>query len=82
MIRNVLATKLCDMPRPETSEKLPQPRNSMRHVFALVGIWVVFRMFSSGGFKILARGLSALAFGEDITPRAISNDAFDEFDEF
>ncbi|ETV71185.1 hypothetical protein, variant [Aphanomyces astaci] len=87
MVRNVLATKLRDMPRPgdedtaAASDKTTS--RSMRHIFALVGLWVLFRMYSSGGFAMLVRGLHALTFGDSTPLRPLTSaDSFDDFDEF
>ncbi|KAF0694410.1 Aste57867_14707 [Aphanomyces stellatus] len=88
MVRNVLATKLCDMPRPgdaPTTESGDTSSRSMRHIFALVALWVLFRMYSSGGFTMLARGVHALAYGNDeATSHKLHpvDDPFDDFDEF
>ncbi|KAF0728913.1 hypothetical protein AaE_009416, partial [Aphanomyces astaci] len=44
MVRNVLATKLRDMPRPgdeDTAAADKTTSRSMRHIFALVGLWVL-----------------------------------------
>ncbi|CAK4666266.1 hypothetical protein LEN26_015105 [Aphanomyces euteiches] len=87
-VRSVLATKLQDLPRPgdkkstAASEDSDKSR-SMRSVFALVGLWVIFRMYSSGGFSMLAKGFHALAFGpETHTPRYLGANNLDDFDDF
>ncbi|RHY23185.1 hypothetical protein DYB36_012258 [Aphanomyces astaci] len=86
MVRNVLATKLRDMPRPgdeDTAAADKTTSRSMRHIFALVGLWVVFRMYSSGGFAMLVRGLHALTFGDSTPLRPLTSaDSFDDFDDF
>ncbi|RHY23658.1 hypothetical protein DYB32_009099 [Aphanomyces invadans] len=91
MVRHVLATKLVDMPRPGTGDgtndvavdKAFSKNRSMRHIFALVGLWVVFRMYSSGGFTMLFRGLHAIVVGDATDPsRPLATDTFDDFDEF
>ncbi|RLO09946.1 hypothetical protein DYB28_016125, partial [Aphanomyces astaci] len=86
MVRNVLATKLRDMPRPgdeDTAAADKTTSRSMRHIFALVGLWVLFRMYSSGGFAMLVRGLHALTFGDSTPLRPLTSaDSFDDFDDF